>query len=515
MDGISTAAAVTVAGIALGASALVVGAWLARQRVAAAREQATRIGDEARHDAERQAHEIVVAAQDRALAAEDESAARGRELDDREAGIDDRERELTAKAAEVDAERGRLERRLRGVADKEKRAGDDADAAADRLAEATAALERIAGLTADQAKAELVDEIEADARKTAARLARKIEDEARETAERTAIQLVVDAAQGVSIADAVGSTIEFIELPSDEMKGRIIGREGRNIRAIEHATGIDVVVDDTPRAILISSFDPMRREIARVAIGQLLEDGRIHPARIEEIVEKVREEIDTIVEEIGTQAAFELGMSELHQKLVRRVGRMRFHVHFGSPLLQHAIEVAHLAAYMAEEIGADTEIVRRAALFHEIGRVDHDVSGHAVLASAELAGKYGESEDVVHAIQALHPDVEAKSIEAMLLDIANRVADNRPGARKPNLEIFIERLRRMEVLARSHDGVRAAFAVKAGKEIRVLLDAEAADDGRAHALSKEIAATLERELQYPGQIRVSVVRQTRAVTFAR
>jgi ribonuclease Y len=298
------------------------------------------------------------------------------------------------------------------------------------------------------------------------------------------------------------------------MKGRIIGREGRNIRALENATGIDLIVDDTPQAILISSFDPERRQVARVAIERLVEDGRIHPARIEEVVEKVREETATLVEEAGTLAAFELGMTDLHPRLLRRIGRMQLHIHHGGNLLRHCMEVAILGAHMSAEVGARADVVRRAGLFHEIGRVDPEVSGHSALASAELVGRFGESDDVVHAIQALHPEVEAKSVEAILVRIAKKIADNRPGARKDNLDVFIERLRRVEAIASGHDGVRSAYAVKAGKELRVVVDAAMVGDRDVEALCREIARNLEREIAYPGQIKVSVVRETRAVTFA-
>ncbi|HET9300355.1 MAG TPA: HDIG domain-containing protein, partial [Candidatus Polarisedimenticolaceae bacterium] len=280
------------------------------------------------------------------------------------------------------------------------------------------------------------------------------------------------------------------------------------------ATGIDLVVDDTPRAILVSCFDPLRREIARQSIERLVEDGRIHPARIEEVVAKVRDEVDTMVEEAGSQAAFALGIPDLHARLCKLVGRMRYRTHHGQNLLAHAHEVALIAAHMADELGAKSAVVRRAGLLHEVGRVDETSSGNPILVSAELAGRYGESEEVVHAIQSLHSEVAAKSIEALLLATANRISDHRPGARKENLEIFIERLRRLEVLAASYPGVTQAFAVKAGKELRVILDAKDTTDEQAYALSKEVARRIERELQFPGQIKVSVVRETRAVQFA-
>jgi ribonuclease Y len=299
------------------------------------------------------------------------------------------------------------------------------------------------------------------------------------------------------------------------MKGRIIGREGRNIRALEMATGIDLIVDDTPRSILISSFDPFRREVARVAIERLVEDGRIHPARIEEVVQRAREDIGGRIEERGAEAAYALGISDLHSRLIRLVGRMRYHTNHGQNLLLHCEETAQIAAHMAQEVGARVDVVQRAGLLHEIGQVDEPGgSGQPVVSSAELCSKFGESEEVTHSIRSLHPDVDCQSIEAMLVHTANRMSENRPGARKENLAVFIERLRRLEEIAVGFDGVDRAYAVKAGKEIRVILDAGQTGDEAVYQLSKKIAKALERELNYPGQIKVSVVRETRAVRYA-
>jgi len=303
-------------------------------------------------------------------------------------------------------------------------------------------------------------------------------------------------------------------LPSDEMKGRIIGREGRNIRSLEMATGIDLIVDDTPRSILISSFDPLRREIARVAIDRLVEDGRIHPARIEEVVQRVTEEIDQLVEEKGAEAAFSLGISDLHPRLIKLVGRTRYRTSHGQNLLQHCLETAMIAGHMAQEAGGRPEIAVRAGLLHEIGQVEEEIQSPPMLASAELCAKFGESEEIVHCIRSLHGTGEAASLEALLLGTANKMSDNRPGARKENLAVFIERLRRLEGIATSFEGVDRAFAVKAGKEIRVLLDAGRTTDENAYALSKQIARALERDLSYPGQIKVNVVREVRAIRYA-
>jgi ribonucrease Y len=503
-----------IVGVAVGALAIGVALLAARRIVAAGKDRAGTIAEAARVEASGRAHEIVAQAQEKALALEEDADRRERELDLRDSTLESRARQLEADLQAVDRQRKELERRQAQLAKTEERARrDEAQAAADRAA-AAGALERVAGLTAEEARAELVAAIEADARREAAQLARRIEEEAREGAERAARRLVVEATQRVSLKEAVESTVSFIALPSDEMKGRIIGREGRNIRALERATGIDVIIDDTPGAILLSSFDPVRREIARLSLERLVEDGRIHPARIEEVVEKVREEFETIVEEAGGQAAFALGVPDLHPRLARLVGRLKFRQHHGHNLLQHASEVALLSVHIASETGARIEVVRRAALLHEIGRVEDGATGHPALLAAELAAKFGQSDEVVAALQALHPDAPAATVEALILRLANRLSDNRPGARKDNLDIFIERLKRLEAIARRFEGVSSAFALKAGKELRVLVDATGVSDDQAFVLSREIARAIERDLEYPGTIRVSVVRETRAVQYA-
>ncbi len=503
-----------VAGLAAALVVVVAALWTARRIIAGARESARTIVDDARQESESKAREILVGAQEKALALEEEADRRDRDLEGREAAVEARARETESDAAALERQRRDIARRQSTLAKNEQSVQQSLDAARTEFERARAAIERAAGLTAAEARAELVASLEEDARKEGARIARRIEDEARETAERNALRMVLEATERINLREAVESTVSFIELPSDEMKGRIIGREGRNIRALEMATGIDVIVDDTPRAILISSFDPARREIARVAIERLIEDGRIHPARIEEVVAKVQSELDAITEQAGSQAAFNLGISDPHPRLARLIGRLKFRTYHGHNLLQHCTEVALIAGYMAAEIGGRVEVVRRAGLLHEIGRVDETAAGHTVLASAELAGKYGESEDVIHAIQSLHPDSEAATLEALLLRIANRISDNRPGARKENLELFVERLRRIEAIALAFPGVVKAYAVKAGKDLRVIVDTRAVSDDDAFALSKSIARAIEKDVVYSGQIRVSVVRETRAVQFA-
>jgi ribonuclease Y len=501
-------------GAALGLAAALSGGWVARGMVRRAADASRRIHDENRRDAETKAKEIVVAAQEKALALGDEADRREREIEARESDLEGRSREAQRAAAEAGRLRNEIDRRAAEVARLEQGVSALRESIeADRKA-ARAELERIANLSVAEARARIVAEVEAEARREASGLTRKILDEARERAERDAMQLVVQATQRIQVKRAVETTVSFIQLPNDEMKGRIIGREGRNIRALETATGIDLIVDDTPRSILISSFDPVRREIARVAVERLIEDGRIHPARIEEVVERVKSEIDGLVEETGSQAAFELGVTDLHPRLNRLVGWMNLRTHHGQNLMQHCLEVGLVAGYMASEVGGRVDLVRRAGLLHEIGRGASDTTGPSILASAEIAGRFGESEDVVHAIQSLHRDAEAHTLEALLLQTADRVSTQRPGARKENLEVFIERLKRLEEIACSYPGVGHAFAVKAGKELRVIVDAAQVSDPDAYTLSKKIARALEKEVSFQGKIKVTVVRETRAVHFA-
>jgi ribonuclease Y len=498
----------------IGLAAVGGGVWLAARTTRRAREDAARSLDEAEREGEERSREALVAAQEKALVVQEESERREREIEESDAALEQRERSLGRTASEQGRDRKRLERERLALEKRDAAALEAESHAAELQKNARENLERVAGLTAAEARAELIANIEEEARREAAKISRRIEDESRQNAEREARNLIVQASQRVNLREVMESTVTFIELPNDEMKGRIIGKEGRNIRALEMATGIDLIVDDTPRSIWISSFDPSRREIARVAIDRLLVDGRIHPARIEEVVEQVTGEIERLIEEKGKEAAFSLGISDLNPRLAQYVGKMRYHTSHGQNLLQHTLETALLAGFMCQELGGHAEIATRAGLLHEIGQVVGDFSGHTILNSAELCAKYGESESVCRTIQGLHADVPATTVEALLLNTANRLSDSRPGARKENLAVFIERLRRLEAVAINFPGVRRAYAIKAGKELRVLIDAGKTKDDNAYKLSREIARALEREVSYPGQIKVSVVRETRAVRYA-
>ena len=498
----------------IGALAAGAGVWTARRIVFRAQSSARSLLHDAALEAENKKKEVQVAAHERIFALQEEADRREHAVEERENRVDERARELDRRVGEAGREAKRLARLDEQLGQRERETAAAAERAREALDSARAELTRISGLTREEARAETIAAVEAQARSEAARAARRIEEEAREEAERRALALMLRAAERVDLRDVVESTVSFIELPSDEMKGRIIGREGRNIRALEMATGIDLIVDDTPRSILISSFDPLRREVARVAIDRLVVDGRIHPARIEEVVEKVREEVEELVEQRGAEAALALGISDLHPRLVKLVGRLRYRTQHGQNLLQHSQETAMIAAHMAQESGARADLALRVGLLHEIGEADESLTGHPAINGAELCAKYGESEEIVEALRQLHPEVEARDIVPLLVAVASRLSDQRPGARKENLAVFIERLRRLEEIALRYDGITSAFAVKSGRELRVIVNSSLVDDQAAWSLSKEIARTIERELSYPGQVKVSVIRETRAVRFA-
>ena len=370
-------------------------------------------------------------------------------------------------------------------------------------------------MTQEQARVELARRIEDDVRRQTAAFVKRSREEAEETIDRTVRRIVSQAIYRSGARPMVQSTITPMTLPSDEIKGRIIGREGRNIRALEAATGVDIIIDDTPHTLLLSSYDPARREMARISIERLIEDGRVHPARIEEVTAKVREEMEEFTLKAGEAAALELGLAEIHPRLHRLLGSLKFRLSHGQNLLQHSLEVAYLAGYMAAEIGGRTDVVRRAGLLHEVSQVeDEPPSVPIVLASGDLVARFGESQEVVHAIKALDRSVEPRTMEALLVAAANKISEARPGARKDNLEVFVERLRTMERIALSFPGIKRALAVRSGKELRVMVEADQVSDDVVVFLSHDIATRIEKEVDYPGQIRVSVIREIRAIDFA-
>src|SRR5919106_1179781 len=349
-----------------------------------------------------------------------------------------------------------------------------------------------------------------------ARMVRQAEEEARTESKRRARNLVADALQRVAASHAAETTVSLVELPSDDMKGRIIGREGRNIRALEHITGVDFIIDDTPQAVVLSSFDPLRREVAKLTLGKLIEDGRIHPARIEEMYYQSKAELDDAIRQAGEQAVFEANCGEFHEELVKILGRLRFRTSYGQNVLKHSLEVVHLAGIMAQELQAGVKTTKRSALLHDIGKaMSHEVEGSHALISAQLAKRYGESQAVVHAIEAHHYEVQPQTVEAVLLISADAISASRPGARGESLESYIRRLTALEELAEAHDGVERVYALQAGREIRVIVKPTEVDDDAAILLSHEIAREIEDNLEYPGQVKVTVIRESRAVDVAR
>lgn len=490
------------------------------KRLRDARQQAEPIREQAQEEAERLKREKLLEAKDEIfrwrVAAEKEIQDQRKKLTELERRVAEKEHRLERQSRQLDRRRRDVEQRLRAVKRREAGVAEAEQQAEALLAERRRQLELVSGMTQEEAKRMLLESIEAEARHEGALLARKIEDEAREKAEIEARKIISTAIQRCAAEHVVETTVSVVDLPSDEMKGRIIGREGRNIRALEQATGVDLIVDDTPEAVILSCFDPLRREIARVAIEQLIRDGRIHPARIEEVVAKVEAEFETKLRQEGEQIAFELGIHNLHEHLLTLLGKLRYRTSYGQNVLYHSRDVAYLAGLMAQEVGANAEVCRRAGLLHDIGKaVDRDVDGTHLQIGVELARKYGESEEVIHAIEAHHFDVEFRTIEAVLVQSADALSAARPGARREVLESYIKRLEKLEELAQSFSGVAKAFALQAGREIRVVVDAGKISDEDAYWLTKDIAKRIEKELEYPGQIKVTLIREMRVVDYAR
>ncbi len=379
-----------------------------------------------------------------------------------------------------------------------------------------AQLEKVAGISSEEAKKLLIMSMEAEAKHDTAKLLRKIENEARETSKRKAQEIIALAIKRYAGEYVAEKTVSVVDLPNEEMKGRIIGREGRNIRAIEAATGIDLIIDDTPEAVILSGFNPVRREVAKVSLERLIEDGRIHPARIEEIVKKVDKEIEASIKEAGEQATFDVGMHGIDPEIVKLIGRLKYRSSYAQNVLQHSKEVSFICGVMASELGVNVKKARRAGLLHDIGKaVDHEVEGPHALIGADLAKKYNESDDIVHAIAAHHEDIQPDSILAILVQAADTLSGARPGARREMLESYIKRLEDLEKIAMSFNGVSKSFAIQAGREIRIMVEGEKVDDDKSFILCRDIAKKIEKELTYPGQIKVTVIRETRAVEYAK
>jgi ribonuclease Y len=502
-------------GIAVGllAGALIGTRFLVSRRAAAAVAEAERAAADATRSADAIRREAQVEAREQALKLRADVE---QELKDKRSEIAKVEERVITKEEEIDRKLTEMERREQGLLDREthlKQLQDETKAAKD---EQLRELQRISGLTIEEAKAHVLERSEELVRHDLARMVRQLEEEARTDAKRRARNLVADALQRVAASHAAETTVSIVELPSDDMKGRIIGREGRNIRSLENLTGVDFIIDDTPQAVVLSSFDGVRREVAKLTLAKLVDDGRIHPSRIEEMYYRSKAEIDDLIRQAGEQAVFEANCGKMHEELVKVLGRLRYRTSYGQNILKHSLECAHLAGVMASELGASVKTAKRAALLHDVGKaMTHEVEGSHAIISGQMAKRYGESQAVVHAVEAHHYEVQPQTVEAVLVIAADAISASRPGARGESLEHYIKRLETLEKIASEKKGVERVYALQAGREIRVMVKPTDIDDDAAVLLSHEIAREIEDQLEYPGQIKVTVIRESRAVEFAK
>ena len=483
------------------------------KKIGSAEGKAREIIDEAIKSAEAKKKEALLEAKEENLKAKNEL---DKEIKERRAEVQRYEKRVLNKEEAIERKSESLEKKENGLKNKEEKLAE-AQTKVDELSEKRVQeLERISGLTSEQAKEYLLKTVEEEVKIETAKLVKELESQAKEEADKKAKEIVVNAIQKCATDHVSETTISVVSLPNDEMKGRIIGREGRNIRTLESLTGVDLIIDDTPEAVVLSGFDPIRREIARIALEKLIVDGRIQPTRIEEMVNKARKEVETMIREEGEAATLEVGVHGIHPELVKLLGKMKFRTSYGQNALKHSIEVAHLSGLLAAEMGLDVRIAKRAGLLHDIGKaVDHEVEGSHVTIGADIAKKYRENKDVVHAIMAHHGDVEAQTIVASLVQAADAISAARPGARRENLETYIKRLQNLEEIANSFDSVEKSFAIQAGREIRIMVKPEKVNDEGMILVAKEIVKRIESELEYPGQIKVSMIRETRAVDYAK
>jgi ribonuclease Y len=522
----ATAAATAAADEALAEARRTAAATVAQAEADAA---ATRAAAESAAAAmRREAEAAAVSAAGAAAAAATSAAAEARaaadaeartiraELDRREERINEREHRIGEREERLDAEQRRVEARDHALAEAEAEVARRRAELKDVEEERRLVLERVAGMTAADAKAELVASIENQAKRDAMVIVRDIENDAKATADERARKIVTLAIQRVASDQTAESVVSVLHLPSDDMKGRIIGREGRNIRAYESITGVNLIIDDTPEAVLLSCFDPVRREVGRLTLDKLVLDGRIHPQRIEEMYERSKVEVEQLVVRAGEDAMLEVGITEMHPELVNLLGRLRYRTSYGQNVLRHLVEAAHIAGVMAAELRLDVALVKRCTVLHDLGKaLTHEVEGSHALIGAEIARKYGESEDVAHAIEAHHGEVEQRTVEAVLTQSADAISGGRPGARRESLESYVKRLQRLEEIATAKPGVEKVFAMQAGREIRVMVVPDQVDDIQAQVIARDIAKQVEEELTYPGQIRVTVVRESRATEYAK
>ena len=486
---------------------------IAEAKIGRAEESVKRLIDDAQKRAEVIKKETVLEAQEEVHKLRSEFDKESRERRNEAAKLEkrlvQREEALEKKLDNLEQKEDQLNKRSKEIS----KMKDNLEAITQQQVEQ---LEHVSGMSRDEAKELLLDKVENEARHDMAVMIRDIEAKAKDEADKKARNILSLAIQKTAADHVAESTVSVVSLPSDDMKGRIIGREGRNIRTLETATGIDLIIDDTPEAVILSGFDPVRREVARIALEKLIADGRIHPARIEEMVAKAQKEVDNQIREAGEQAVFDVGIHSLHPEVIKLLGRLRYRTSYGQNVLKHSLEVAHLASVMASEIGANAKLAKRAGLLHDLGKaVDHEVEGPHVKIGADLAKKYRESADVVNAVAAHHGDVEPKTIEAVLVQAADAVSAARPGARRESLENYIKRLENLEEIANSFKGVEHSYAIQAGREVRIVVKPEDVDDAGTNLLARDIVKRIEKELDYPGQIKVNVIRETRAIDYAK
>ena len=505
---------VAVISIAVGVFAgMILRKKIAEGKIGSAEEEAKRIVLDGEKQAETKKKEALIEAKEEILKQKNESE---REIKERRAEVSKTERRLVQKEENLDKKSEALEKKNEQLDKKLK----DADVVRAQIEEALnkqlAVLEEISGLSVNEAKEQLIEKVESQVKHELAQRLDELEQQFKENSEEKARNILSLAIQRCAADHVAEATISVVNLPSEEMKGRIIGREGRNIQKIETLTGVELIIDDTPEAITISGFDPVRREVARVALEKLISDGRIHPARIEEMVEKAQREVDLSVKQAGERATFEVGVHGINPELVRLLGRLRYRTSYGQNVLKHSIEVAFLAGMMAEELGVDANAARRAGLLHDIGKAfPHDVEGSHVEIGVNAAKKYKESKEVVHAIEAHHNDVEPRTIVAILVQAADAISAARPGARREDMENYIKRLQKLEEIATSFDGVDKAFAIQAGREVRVMVKPEQVNDEGMKLIAREMAAKIQEEMKYPGQIKVHLIRESRVADFAK
>ncbi len=499
--------------------------WYARKKASESKLMSTeklaeKIIAEAKKEAETHKREAILEAKDQWYKAKEnferETQAKRAELAKIEKKLSEREASLNRKVEVLEKKEAELRKKERDLAQLEQTLAERDKQLARMIEEENQRLQKVAGMTAEEAKKLLLSNLENEARQEAAQLIRRIREEAERRAEREAKEIITLAIQRCAADHVVESTVSVVQLPNDEMKGRIIGREGRNIRAFELSTGIDVIIDDTPEAVILSGFDPIRREVAKIALERLVADGRIHPARIEEVVAKVQAEVDEKIREVGEQASMDVGVHGLHPELIKLLGRLHYRTSYGQNVLQHSKEVAYLASTMAAELGFDASLAKRAGFLHDIGKaIDHEAEGTHTQIGAELAQRYGENPVVVHAIEHHHSDSLVEAPITVLVQAADAISSARPGARRETLESYIKRLERLENIADSFKGVAKAFAIQAGREIRIMVESKEVSDEQAEELAREVARRVESELDYPGQVKVVVIRETRAVEYAK